>query len=457
MSNRAYAKAQVQQKTLIGSSPKSSLLQRTCACGQYTIAGGECEACRKTREGTMQRAVVSSAPVNVVPPVVHSVLSSPGQPLDAGTRTFMEPRFGHDFSQVRVHTDERAVESTRAVNALAYTVGKDVVFGAGQHAPGTSEGRKLLAHELTHVVQQASNTFQGITKISQPGDVHEQEANRVAEQVVQMRESILPYSINDDNPQVQMKLPENKLTIQRQAMDEEVNQTVQGQGEEEGIEVGDQLMMLPRWHVVALPVDTTLTLQQDGGVSMLQRQAAAGGEDCDIPQTVRKVTTGKFEGGKTLDDYFPDLVGKGYWGKNDTAGPFDNGSRAGSSVQLIGEYLSPCLGGGSQFTFGQTASFIRARANGKKLMEGGKPLEGQTIDDIKRSGRDQSKAPFRQTFDFAISMADPISGIVYAGLTSYEWEVDLTTSVSGKGGSKSVGWGVTVEASGGKVTKNVLR
>jgi hypothetical protein len=67
----------------------------------------------------------------------------------------MEPRFGQDFSEVRVHTDAKAEESARAVNALAYTVGRDVVFGAGQYAPGTSAGQQLLAHELTHVVQQA--------------------------------------------------------------------------------------------------------------------------------------------------------------------------------------------------------------------------------------------------------------------------------------------------------------
>ncbi len=75
----------------------------------------------------MQRAAVSDAPVNSVPPIVHEVLSSPGQSLDTGTRAFMEPRFGHDFSGVRVHTDAGAAESARAVNALAYTVGQDVV------------------------------------------------------------------------------------------------------------------------------------------------------------------------------------------------------------------------------------------------------------------------------------------------------------------------------------------
>ena len=82
---------------------QTGLLQRNCACGQHTVAGGECEECRQKREGMLQRASVSAAPVNSVPPIVHDVLSSPGQALDTGTRAFMEPRFGHDFSQVRVH------------------------------------------------------------------------------------------------------------------------------------------------------------------------------------------------------------------------------------------------------------------------------------------------------------------------------------------------------------------
>src|SRR5206468_10924437 len=89
------------------------------------------------------------------PPVVHEVLRSPGQPLDPGTRAFMEPRFGHDFSLVRVHTGTQASASTRAVDALAYTVGHDIVFGVDTYAPRTSQGRRVLAHELTHVVQQS--------------------------------------------------------------------------------------------------------------------------------------------------------------------------------------------------------------------------------------------------------------------------------------------------------------
>ena len=81
-----------------------------------------------------------------------------GAPLPGSVRSFFEPRLGRDFSGVRVHTDARAAEAARSVNALAYTVGRDVVFGAGQYSPTTTEGQRLLAHELTHVVQQSANT-----------------------------------------------------------------------------------------------------------------------------------------------------------------------------------------------------------------------------------------------------------------------------------------------------------
>jgi hypothetical protein len=91
-----------------------------------------------------------------VPPIVHEVLNSPGEPLDTGTRSFMEPRFGYDFSKVRVHTDAKAAESARAVNAQAYTVGQDIFFGTEQYVPRMTTGVRLLAHELTHVLQQSA-------------------------------------------------------------------------------------------------------------------------------------------------------------------------------------------------------------------------------------------------------------------------------------------------------------
>jgi hypothetical protein len=91
------------------------------------------------------------------PPIVHDVLRSPGQPLDAATRAFMEPRFGHDFSKVRVHADAKSAEAALSISARAFTSNYSVVFGAGEYASRNSQGRALLAHELTHVVQQAGS------------------------------------------------------------------------------------------------------------------------------------------------------------------------------------------------------------------------------------------------------------------------------------------------------------
>ena len=132
------------------------LVQRQCACGKSDIEG-ECSECKKKKQesiGTLQR--VASSPIGGIaaPPIVNSVLSSPGSPLPTATRSFMESRFDHDFSQVRVHTDARAQDSAGAVSARAYTVGSHVVFGQGQFHPGSFSGQQLLAHELTHVIQQ---------------------------------------------------------------------------------------------------------------------------------------------------------------------------------------------------------------------------------------------------------------------------------------------------------------
>ena len=95
-----------------------------------------------------------SSTETAVPPAVADSLRSPGRPLTPEVRAFMEPRFGCDFSRVRVHADDKAAESARALHARAYTVGHDLVFAAGQYAPDDSAGKVLLAHELTHVVQQ---------------------------------------------------------------------------------------------------------------------------------------------------------------------------------------------------------------------------------------------------------------------------------------------------------------
>ncbi len=145
-------------------------VQRACTCGGKAEGEGECEECAKAR---LQRKAMDgpdsgSAPRGILgarsgarPPDVHDVLRSPGRALDAGVRAFMEPRFGHDFGSVRVHTGEAAARSARSVSALAYTAGEHVVFNEGQYQPETEAGRRLLAHELAHVIQQSSSTMAG--------------------------------------------------------------------------------------------------------------------------------------------------------------------------------------------------------------------------------------------------------------------------------------------------------
>jgi peptidoglycan/xylan/chitin deacetylase (PgdA/CDA1 family) len=117
------------------------------------------------------------------PAVVQEVLRSPGAPLDPRDRAALEPRFGHDFSRVRVHADARAAGSARAVQARAYTVGQDVVFGEGQYAPGTAAGRRLLAHELAHSVQQGAGgaSLQARLEVGPVDDPHERAADRMAD------------------------------------------------------------------------------------------------------------------------------------------------------------------------------------------------------------------------------------------------------------------------------------
>jgi uncharacterized protein DUF4157 len=119
-----------------------------------------------------------------IPPIVHEVLRSPGQPLDQAVRTFMEPRFGHDFGQVLVHTGTQAAEAARSVNALAFTVGSHIAFGAGRFSPESAAGRQLLAHELVHVAQRrSSGETSGDLELGGVEDVAEREAADLASRV----------------------------------------------------------------------------------------------------------------------------------------------------------------------------------------------------------------------------------------------------------------------------------
>ena len=122
--------------------------------------GGSCDDCEKKRQmqSLQMKGDGASSGHTGAPVSVNEVLRSPGQPLDAATRAFMEPRFGMDFSHIRTHSDRAAAESARQVNARAYTVGNQVVFGDRQFSTGDEDRSRLLAHELVHTVQQPSSS-----------------------------------------------------------------------------------------------------------------------------------------------------------------------------------------------------------------------------------------------------------------------------------------------------------
>ena len=184
MSNRLTTRATTYAPAV---PPAPALLQRKCAtCSNHTVAGGSCSNCANDKDKLQRRAAGFEASAEI-PPIVDDVLSQPGQQLDTATRAFMESRFHHDFSSVRVHTDAKAAESAQSVNAHAYTVGSHIVFNTGQYTPGTKPGTNLLAHELTHVLQQAH----GLTRSAVPGigpanDEHERQADAVAHAIVNM-------------------------------------------------------------------------------------------------------------------------------------------------------------------------------------------------------------------------------------------------------------------------------
>lgn len=126
--------------------------QRACACG-------ECPTCWNVQAASerlqTKRVEATDSGGEAAPPVVREILRSPGQPLDAATRAFFEPRFGHDFSRVRVHADSLADQANRSIRAHAFTYGRGIAFRRGAYDPGSIQGKTLLAHELTHTIQQS--------------------------------------------------------------------------------------------------------------------------------------------------------------------------------------------------------------------------------------------------------------------------------------------------------------
>jgi hypothetical protein len=220
MSTFASQQNATDKSQLLRNSPNvGRLLQRKCACGgsALSLLTGECDACKNKRlqkklsigasndpleqEADRVADQVLAAPAHsavsdatpsiqrftgqstgdegTAPPSVDHVLASSGRPLGAALQQDMGQRFGHDFSLVRVHTGAAAEQSARDVNAHAYTVGQNIVFGAGRFAPGSHEGRRLIAHELTHVVQQRGLVQQSPLNVAQPDHSYEQGASKV--------------------------------------------------------------------------------------------------------------------------------------------------------------------------------------------------------------------------------------------------------------------------------------
>jgi Domain of unknown function (DUF4157) len=140
----------------------------TCACGGIVGPDGQCERCRRERVGRTEQRL---------PSAVKRALAAPGRPLEDSTRAIMESRLRYDVRDVRIHSDATADAAARAVDAVALTVGPSVVFAAGRYQPETPAGRRLLAHELAHVVQQR---LAGSGTAPSASQRHEAEAERAA-------------------------------------------------------------------------------------------------------------------------------------------------------------------------------------------------------------------------------------------------------------------------------------
>jgi hypothetical protein len=181
------------------------------------------------------------------------------------------------------------------------------------------------------------------------------------------------------------------------------------------------------------------------------------GDVCAQPSSMNRIVSGAFLGGLTVDSYFPDLSGRGFWAHGGTGGPFDTGARAGGNTQLFGVIPSMCIP--SQFHFEQTCNIARNRVGGVPT-----PREGTTFDDLSSSGRDISRPPTRQEFlgggaapvGYVISLAD-IPSVPYSPAhPDVERDCNFVTSLVGPGGRQSVSWSQSVRVKGGVVTVNTL-
>lgn len=199
------------------------VLQRKCACGRNAGPAGECAECRRKR--LQRKGVKTGGAANAVlgvSPAVQNVLQSMGRPLERSLRSEMERSFCHDFSRVRVHTGPEATASARAVNALAYTVGEHIVIADGHTAAGTQAGRRLLAHELAHVVQQRDARFAS-GNLTQAGDRYEREADAAAQAIMSGRQA----AIQQRSPQAMLaRFTESRTTTEADGSTVEVERVL---------------------------------------------------------------------------------------------------------------------------------------------------------------------------------------------------------------------------------------
>ncbi len=186
----------------------------------------------------LQRAAGNSAAAGALEErsPVHDVVSGGGSPLDGDVRADMEARMGHDFSDVRVHTGDTADASARSVSAHAYTVGSNIVFQRGTYDPGSSSGQTLLAHELTHVVQQRSGPVDGTpaaggVSVSDPSDRFEVEAASNAEKVMSQPTPTAPVQAATAAPAAVQRHASDETNVQ--AAHDPSLPSVQREGEEE--------------------------------------------------------------------------------------------------------------------------------------------------------------------------------------------------------------------------------
>jgi len=185
----------------------------------------------------LQRAVGNAGASTLVEeersPVHDVVGSGGGSPLDTDTRADMETRFGHDFGDVRVHTDGAAHDSAKSVNAQAYTVGSNIVFQRDKYDPASDGGKHMLAHELTHVVQQRSGPVEGTdtgggVKVSNPSDRFEREAVANADRLMSSPAPDAGVQRCEDGGHSSSEESVQRMTVQRE---EEAPAAEEGEGE----------------------------------------------------------------------------------------------------------------------------------------------------------------------------------------------------------------------------------